>query len=88
MRRFSAAALAAILSACTTMQNTSTFDAAKLREIDRTIETAIAEHKLPGGVFHLERGSSVYEKAYGSRALVPAVEPMTGDTIFDAASLT
>ncbi len=88
MRRFSAAALAAILSGCTTMQSTSTFDAAKLSEIDRTIETAIAEHKLPGGVFHLERGSSVYEKVYGNRALVPAVETMTDDTIFDAASLT
>jgi uncharacterized protein YbbC (DUF1343 family)/CubicO group peptidase (beta-lactamase class C family) len=88
MRRLSAAALAAIISGCTTMQNTATFDAERLREIDRTIETAITEHKLPGGVFHLERGSSVYEKAYGSRALVPAVEPMTDDTIFDAASLT
>jgi uncharacterized protein YbbC (DUF1343 family)/CubicO group peptidase (beta-lactamase class C family) len=88
MRRLSVAALAALLASCTTMQNTSTFDAARLREIDRTIETAIAEHKLPGGVFHLERGSSVYEKTYGNRALVPAVEAMTDDTIFDAASLT
>ena len=33
------------------------------------------------------RGAS-YHKAYGNRALVPAVEPMTEDTIFDAASLT
>ncbi|MEA2329391.1 MAG: hypothetical protein QOE68_4350, partial [Thermoanaerobaculia bacterium] len=65
MRRLSAAALAAIISACTTMQNTSTFDAERLREIDRTIETAIAGHKLPGGVFHLERGDSVYEKVFG-----------------------
>jgi uncharacterized protein YbbC (DUF1343 family)/CubicO group peptidase (beta-lactamase class C family) len=88
MRRLSIAALAALLASCTTMQNTSTFDAARLREIDRTIETAIAEHKLPGGVFHLERGSAVYEKTYGNRALVPAVEAMTDDTIFDAASLT
>lgn len=88
MRRFSIAALAAIITGCTTMQTTSTFDTERLREIDRTIETAIAEHKLPGGVFHLERGGSVYEKAYGNRALVPAVEPMTDDTIFDAASLT
>src|SRR5947209_4756302 len=88
MRRLSIAALAAILSGCTTMQNHSTFDAARLREIDRTIETAIAEHKLPGGVFHLERGNSVYEKVYGNRALVPVVEPMTVDTMFDAASLT
>src|SRR3954471_12493253 len=88
MRRLSIAALAALLASCTTMQNSSTFDAARLREIDRTIETAIAEHKLPGGVFHLERGDAVYEKVYGNRALVPVVEPMTDDTIFDAASLT
>jgi uncharacterized protein YbbC (DUF1343 family)/CubicO group peptidase (beta-lactamase class C family) len=88
MRRFSIAALTAIITGCTTMQNNSTFDAERLREIDRTIETAIAEHKLPGGVFHLERGNSVYEKTYGNRALVPTVEKMTDDTIFDAASLT
>ena len=30
----------------------------------------------------------VYRKAYGKRALVPSEEPMTEDTIFDAASLT
>jgi len=88
MRRISIAALAALLTGCTTMQTTSTFDTDRLREIDRTIETAIAEHKLPGGVFHLERGSSIYEKSYGNRALVPIIEPMTDDTIFDAASLT
>jgi len=81
-------ALAALLSACMTMRPTPVFDADRLHEIDRTIETAIAEHKLPGGVFHLERNGAVYEKAYGNRALVPAVEPMTIDTIFDAASIT
>jgi Uncharacterized protein conserved in bacteria len=68
------------------------FDPGVLGEIDGTIEKAIAGHKLPGGVFHLERNAAfngaVYEKAYGSRALVPAVEPMTIDTIFDAASIT
>ncbi len=88
MRRLSIAALVAILFGCTTMQNTTTFDDSRLREIDRTIETAIAAHKLPGGVFHLERGGIVYDKVYGNRALVPAVEPMTADTVFDAASLT
>lgn len=81
-------ALVAILSACTTMQTAPAFDPARLDEIDRTIEKAIAEHKLPGGVFHLEHDGAVYEKHYGNRALVPAVEPMTTDTIFDAASLT
>jgi uncharacterized protein YbbC (DUF1343 family)/CubicO group peptidase (beta-lactamase class C family) len=33
-------------------------------------------------------GQIVYQKAYGSRALLPHREPMTLDTIFDAASLT
>ncbi len=36
----------------------------------------------------LEHRGAAYHKAYGNRALVPAVEPMTEDTIFDAASLT
>ena len=43
---------------------------------------------MPGGVFWLERQGRVYRKAYGRRALVPAEERMTEDTIFDAASLT
>ncbi len=87
MRRLSVALLV-LLAGCRTTQTPDDFDAGRLREIDRTIETAIAEHKLPGGVFHLERGGAVYEKAYGNRALVPSVEAMTADTIFDAASLT
>ncbi len=33
-------------------------------------------------------GQVVYRKAYGSRTLIPEREPMTLDTIFDAASLT
>jgi uncharacterized protein YbbC (DUF1343 family)/CubicO group peptidase (beta-lactamase class C family) len=77
--------LAACASAPTPRQS---FDPALLAEIDRTIESAIAERRLPGAVFHLEKGDLVYEKAYGNRALVPAVEPMTPDTIFDAASIT
>lgn len=64
------------------------FAGATLRELDRTIEGAIAQHNIPGAVYHLERGGRVYEKAYGDRALVPRAERMTRDTIFDAASLT
>jgi SSS family transporter len=53
------------------------------------INTAIAEHKLPGAVVVIGHGGKVvFEKAYGNRALEPAVEPMTEDTIFDMASLT
>ena len=34
------------------------------------------------------QNTKIYEKAYGNRALVPNIEPMTIDTIFDAASIT
>jgi CubicO group peptidase (beta-lactamase class C family) len=61
---------------------------AKLREMDQEIEQAIAEKKTPGAVVWIEHGTNVYWKAYGHRALVPAEEPMSRDTIFDAASRT
>jgi CubicO group peptidase (beta-lactamase class C family) len=64
------------------------FRAEKLAEMDAAINEAIADHKCPGGVLWLEHDGAVYKKAYGHRALVPAEEPMTEDTIFDAASLT
>ncbi len=66
----------------------SGFDASKLALIDREIESAIGRGEIPGAVFRLESRGEVYEKAYGSRALVPRREPMTADTVFDAASLT
>jgi uncharacterized protein YbbC (DUF1343 family)/CubicO group peptidase (beta-lactamase class C family) len=64
------------------------FEAPRLREIDAAINQAISEHKLPGGVLRIERGKNVYHRAYGNRAIEPAAERMTEDTIFDAASLT
>jgi CubicO group peptidase (beta-lactamase class C family) len=64
------------------------FHADKLSEMDAAINDAVAQHHCPGGVLWLEHNGDVYKKAYGFRALVPATEPMTEDTIFDAASLT
>lgn len=64
------------------------FRAEKLVAIDTAIIRAIAEKSCPGGVLWLEHRKSAYHKAYGHRALVPEIEPMTEDTIFDAASLT
>ncbi len=60
----------------------------KLAEMDRAIEEAIAAKRLPGAVLWLEHNGQVYHKAYGNRAVDPALEPMTKDTIFDAASVT
>jgi uncharacterized protein YbbC (DUF1343 family) len=64
------------------------FVSERLVEMDRAIEGAIADAKCPGGVLWVERGGVAYSKAYGRRALLPSVEAMTLDTIFDAASLT
>ena len=57
--------------------------------LDATIERSIKAGEIPGAVVLIgHAGGIVYQKAYGSRALVPDREPMTLDTIFDAASLT
>jgi uncharacterized protein YbbC (DUF1343 family)/CubicO group peptidase (beta-lactamase class C family) len=60
----------------------------KLEQMDAAINQAIAEKKCPGGVLWLEHRGQSYHKAYGHRAVMPEEEPMTEDTIFDAASLT
>lgn len=73
---------------CILAQSAAAFNKAKLADADRAIGDAIAGKRMPGGVLWLQRGEDVYRKAYGKRALVPSEEPMTEDTIFDAASLT
>src|SRR5438105_4948869 len=60
----------------------------KLVEMDAAINEAIADKRCPGGVLWFEHHGITYHKAYGHRALVPSLELMTKDTIFDAASLT
>jgi uncharacterized protein YbbC (DUF1343 family)/CubicO group peptidase (beta-lactamase class C family) len=58
-------------------------------DLDTVINQAIREDKIPGAVVLVgHNGQIVYRKAYGNRALLPAKEPMTADTIFDIASLT
>ena len=57
--------------------------------LDSTVEQAIRDSLIPGAVLVVgQNGKILHRKAYGERALVPAHEPMTVDTIFDAASLT
>ncbi|MBI2686377.1 MAG: DUF1343 domain-containing protein [Acidobacteria bacterium] len=58
-------------------------------EIDRVIQQAVDADQMPGAVAWIGRyGEILHRKAYGSRSLAPAREPMTMDTMFDAASLT
>ena len=64
-------------------------NAAKLDQIEALVNADIADKKLPGAVVIVgRRGKIVYRKAFGNRSLVPTVEKMTVDTIFDVASLT
>jgi uncharacterized protein YbbC (DUF1343 family)/CubicO group peptidase (beta-lactamase class C family) len=57
--------------------------------VDQQMERAVHDALIPGAVVVIgHNGHVVYQKAYGSRALIPHREPMTLDTIFDAASLT
>ncbi|WP_193214516.1 exo-beta-N-acetylmuramidase NamZ domain-containing protein [Luteolibacter marinus] len=67
---------------------TAIFKAEGLAAIDDAILQAVTDARTPGGVFLMERNGTTYLKAYGDRAILPAREPMTEDTIFDAASLT
>src|SRR5688572_10834607 len=63
--------------------------AEKLNQMDALVAKEIAEKKLPGAVVLVGRkGKIVFRKAYGNRSLVPTIEKMTVDTIFDVASLT
>lgn len=57
--------------------------------LDAVIGKAVSDGLIPGAVLLVgHNGAVVYQKAYGSRALVPEREPMSLDTVFDAASLT
>jgi uncharacterized protein YbbC (DUF1343 family)/CubicO group peptidase (beta-lactamase class C family) len=88
-------ALAAIVAAAATLsitaagQSSAGFDRARLARIDAVINEAIASRQLPGAVVVVGRGDRVVlQQAYGRRAVDPAPEAMTLDTIFDVASLT
>lgn len=60
----------------------------RLPRLDAAITNAIAAGSLPGGVLWVERSGVAYHKAFGWRSVEPGREPMSEDTIFDAASLT
>src|SRR6266550_4477699 len=62
---------------------------ARLAQMDSIILAEIAQKHLPGAVVLVSRrGHVVWRKAYGARAVEPAREAMSPDTIFDLASLT
>jgi uncharacterized protein YbbC (DUF1343 family) len=78
-------ALVALL--CCASLSAQTFHGAA--DLDAVINQAVREDRIPGAVLLVgHKGQVVYRKAYGYRALLPAKELMTADTIFDIASLT
>ncbi len=57
--------------------------------LDAILDASIKADEAPGAVLIVgHQGKIVHRKAYGSRSVEPAREPMTINTVFDAASLT
>jgi len=64
-------------------------DQARFAPLDALLKDAVEKGNAPGAVLLVgHNGAVVYRKAYGNRALDPAKEAMTPDTVFDTASLT
>ena len=84
------ALLAAVFAAlCTAAPDAKQANSGGFARIDELVRDAITAKATPGAVVVVGRGDqTLYEKAFGSRATVPADEPMTLDTVFDLASLT
>ena len=61
----------------------------EIPELEPLLQSAITARRLPGAVIAVGNGRGIsFLHAYGARALEPAREVMTQDTIFDLASLT
>ena len=60
----------------------------EVKPVTEAIRKAIAAGQTPGAVLWMEHGGQQVKEVLGNRAQEPAVEAMTEDTIFDAASLT
>lgn len=97
MKRLIVSALAAALAVSALAQGTLRqatpeshgMDSEKLAQVDRVINGAIAAKEIPGAVLSVVRGNDiVYLKAYGNKSVVPTVEPMTTETLFDLASVS
>lgn len=70
------------------MTSESRFHPARVAAVDQAIDAAIAARKLPGAVYHLERGAAQYEQAYGRLSYDEDAAAVTTATVFDAASLS
>ncbi|MFN2481674.1 MAG: serine hydrolase, partial [Pyrinomonadaceae bacterium] len=98
-RRLLACALALLFAQQSPLANASALpqaapssvgmSAARLAEVDAVVGQSIARKETPGAVVLVGRkGRVAWRKSYGARAVEPAREAMTADTVFDLASLT
>ena len=81
--------LAAVLALVALAGSPLSASALDLTAVDEAAADAVVSGDLPGAVILVgHRGETLYHRAFGWRAIVPAPEPMTLDTVFDIASLT
>ena len=71
-----------------TPDKTTGLDTAQFARIDVAMNDAIAARRLPGAVFHLERGGAIHERAYGRLSYDAEAPQVSSATVFDAASLS
>ena len=77
-----------LMVSSTVLSGAAPFLPEKIRAMDQAVSEAVAAKKIPGGVLWFEHDGQAYQRAYGLRAFAPAQEPISADTIYDAASLT
>ena len=81
--------LPALLAAWALPLQAEPLQASDLAPLERIASEEIAAGHVPGAVILVGQGQHiVYRRAFGLRAMVPAEEAMTPDTVFDLASLT
>src|SRR5262245_57633378 len=78
--------LATVFTACCLLPAACQAADERFARIEPVVNEAIQRRDIPGAVVAvLHRGEVVYRKAFGNRAVQPAAEPMTVDTVFDLA---
>jgi CubicO group peptidase (beta-lactamase class C family) len=79
-----------LLAACAPLarQAAPALDPAGVTAIDAAVNGYIAERKLPGAAFRMERDGVVHERAYGKLSYEAGSADARIDTVYDAASLS
>lgn len=59
-----------------------------LARLQAAIDADIGAGRLPGAVLRIGQDGRAWQRAFGRKALLPAAEPLSEDTVYDLASLT